>query len=140
MPYHADGINQVLDEAIGLATEVYQARRRLAGAAGPSAEAGQLAGDLARWMALIVDVDAAAGRSPLETVTTPAGRARQPWPASTDIAEVLRRLTADLDKLGHLVAAARKSEHSGPSQAVLDDMLEGIQHHLGILRGHRGNQ
>ncbi len=80
MPDQPEGINQVLDEVIGLATEVHQARRRLAAAEGPSAEVGRLARDLARWMDLIVDVDVTAGKSPLGTVKTPAGRTR---PTST---------------------------------------------------------
>ncbi len=48
MPDQPEGINQVLDEVIGLAMEVHQARRRLAAAEGPSAEVGRLARDLAR--------------------------------------------------------------------------------------------
>jgi len=128
-------LNDVLSEVIDGVLDLRQARRRVPETHALHAVLDQLLNDLRAWARLLVDQDQELGVSPLESMSTGAGRTPpHSWHGAASDEEVRRVIGKDLDRLGEHLAVALAVQHDDKLRTALTEVQRGVLVHSRALR------
>lgn len=132
----AAALNQALSEVIDAILDVRQAHRRVPETQALHAELDQLFTDLKTWARLLADQDQALGVSPLESMSSAAGRTPPgPWHGAASDEDVRRIVGGHLDRLRHYLAAALAEQHDDKVRAALAEVQRGVVAHSRAVTG-----
>lgn len=130
-----NGLNRVLSEVIEVGLDVKQAHHRVSQANLLHADLDSLVEDLRSWARNLAEEDEARGVSPLDWMTSVAGRTpRLLWSDGPTDGEVRRTLVEHLARLVRQVEEALKEEPEEGIQVALTSLREGVIAHLTALR------
>jgi DNA-binding ferritin-like protein len=130
----AIALNEVLSEVIDVVQDVKQAHRKVPETHALHAALDQLSIDLRTWAQLLIEQDEALGLSPLDRMSSVAGR-KPPnlWPGAATDDEVRRLIDEHLDRLGQHVTAALAAQVDERSRAALAHVERGLLVHRNQL-------
>jgi len=127
-------VNSTLSEVIDLVMDVKQAEWKVSRTHEIYGELDALLKDLKSWANLLMVEDEQLGSSPLESITSAAGRtAPKLWSGSPTDDEVSRALLEYLDRLSRHLAATQGEQVEKGARELLGNIREEVTAHIKAL-------